>query len=267
MNASLNTTSVESVIQRRRDAGSGALVGYLPVGFPDLATSVDAAVALAENGVDVLELGVPYSDPVMDGLVIQRATQEALKQGFRVRDVFTAVEQIRARVDVPVLVMTYWNPVLQYGVDRFADELVSAGGAGLITPDITPDAADDWIATSDRTGLDRVFLAAPTSSDERLKRTVQATRGFVYAVSTMGITGLRTDLDAAARTLIARLRDAGASTACVGIGISNPEQVHQVLEYADGAIVGTALVKALADGGVSKLAETAAALSAGTTLN
>jgi tryptophan synthase alpha chain len=258
---------VTAAITRRRDAGSGALVGYLPVGFPDLATSVDAAVALAENGVDVLELGVPYSDPVMDGLVIQKATQVSLERGFRLSDVFKAVEQIRARVDIPILVMTYWNPVLQYGVDRFADDLLSAGGAGLITPDITPDSAADWIAASERTGLDRVFLAAPTSTDTRLRQTVEATTGFVYAVSTMGITGLRTDLDAAARTLVGRLRDAGAPTVCVGIGISNPDQIRQVLGYADGAIVGTALVKALADGGVRGLADTAAALSAGTRLD
>lgn len=256
--------SVEERIQARKAEVRGSLVGYLPVGFPDLPTSIDAAVALAENGVDVLELGVPYSDPVMDGLVIQQATQEALARGFRMRDVFTAVEAIRARVDVPVLVMTYWNPVLQFGVDRFADSLVSAGGAGLITPDITPDSAADWIATSDRTGLDRVFLAAPTSTDERLKSTVQATRGFVYAVSTMGITGLRTDLDVAARTLVGRLRRAGARTTCVGIGISSADQVHQVLEYADGAIVGSALVKALADGGVSAVARVAAELAGGT---
>ena len=256
--------TVEERIQARRAEGSGSLVGYLPVGFPDLKTSIDAAVALAENGVDVLELGVPYSDPVMDGLVIQQATQSALRNGFRLRDVFTAVEAIRARVDVPVLVMTYWNPVLQFGVDRFADALVSAGGAGLITPDITPDSAADWIATSDRTGLDRVFLAAPTSTDVRLKSTVDATRGFVYAVSTMGITGARSDVDSAARSLVARLRDAGATSTCVGIGISTADQVREVLEYADGAIVGSALVKALSDGGVSAVARTAADLAAGT---
>ena len=144
--------------------------------------------------------------------------------------------------------MTYWNPVLQYGVDRFADDLRDAGGAGLITPDITPDAAAEWIAASERTGLDRVFLAAPTSTDARLARPSSASRGFVYAVSTMGITGERADLDAAARTLVARLRDAGdASTStCVGIGISTADQVAEVLEYADGAIVGSALVRALA---------------------
>jgi tryptophan synthase alpha chain len=256
--------SVEETIRARKAAGSGSLVGYLPVGFPDLKTSIDAAVALAENGADVLELGVPYSDPVMDGLVIQQATQSALGNGFRLRDVFTAVEAIRARVNVPVLVMTYWNPVLQFGVDRFADELVSAGGAGLITPDITPDSASDWISTSERTGLDRVFLAAPTSTDERLKNTVEATRGFVYAVSTMGITGARSDVDSAARSLVARLREAGSTSTCVGIGISTADQVREVLEYADGAIVGSALVRALSDGGVPALARTAAALSAGT---
>jgi tryptophan synthase alpha chain len=243
--------------------GAGALIGYLPVGFPDLETSVDAAVALVDNGVDALELGLPYSDPVMDGHAIQKATQTALAGGFRVRDVFTAIERIRARVDAPVLVMTYWNPVVQYGVDRFADALRDAGGAGLITPDITPDSAAEWVATSDRTGLDRVFLAAPSSTDERLRETVAASRGFVYAVSTMGITGARADLDAAARTLVGRLRDAGAEKVCVGIGISTAEQVSEILGYADGAIVGSALVTALAEGGVAGVSATASALAKG----
>ena len=261
----MTTPSVATTISARRDAGSGALIGYLPVGFPDLATSIDAAVALVENGVDILELGLPYSDPVMDGLVIQDATQAALRAGFRVRDVFTAVEAVRSRVAAPVLVMTYWNPVLQYGVDRFADALRDAGGSGLITPDITPDSAADWIATSERTGLDRVFLAAPSSTDARLAETVKASRGFVYAVSTMGITGARHDVDAAARALVARLRSAGAENACVGIGISTGDQVREVLRYADGAIVGSALVKALADGGVRAVASAAASLAAGST--
>lgn len=248
--------------------GSGALVGYLPVGFPDLQTSIDAAVALVDNGVDVLELGLPYSDPVMDGIAIQKATQQAIESGFRVSDVFTAVEAIRSRVDAPVLVMTYWNPVVQYGVARFADSLRDAGGAGLITPDITPDSAADWLAESERTGLDRVFLAAPSSTDARLAETVAASRGFVYAVSTMGITGARADLDAKARTLVARLRDAGATgpetiAACVGIGISTRDQVAEVLGYADGAIVGSALVTALAEGGTARLADVASALSQG----
>lgn len=256
--------SVAGAIAARVDAGSGALIGYLPAGFPDLSTSIDAAVALAHNGVDVIELGLPYSDPVMDGAVIQAATQQALSGGFRLRDGFTAVREITAQADVPVLMMTYWNPVLQYGVERFADDLVDAGGAGLITPDLIPDEGSAWLAASERTGLDRVFLAAPSSSDARLRQAVQASRGFVYAVSTMGITGARSDVDAAARTLVARLRDAGADSTCVGLGISSAAQVAEVLQYADGAIVGSALVKALADGGVAAAAKTAAALAEGT---
>jgi tryptophan synthase alpha chain len=257
---------VDTAIAGAAEKRKGALVGYLPVGFPDLATSIEAAVALARNGVDVLELGLPYSDPVMDGPVIQAATQQALQNGFHVRDVFTAVREIRAAVDIPALVMTYWNPVVQHGVQRFADDLAAAGGSGLITPDITPEVAAEWIAASDRTGLDRVFLAAPTSSDERLAMVAGASRGFVYAVSTMGITGERTGVDAAARMLVSRLRTAGAATACVGIGISTAAQVREVLDYADGAIVGSALVHALADGGVTGAADAAASLAEGTSL-
>jgi tryptophan synthase alpha chain len=259
-------STVESVIAARKEAGSGALVGYLPVGFPDFSTSVDAAVALAENGVDVIELGLPYSDPVMDGTVIQKATQTALAGGFRLSDGFEAVRQITSRVDAPVLVMTYWNPVVQYGVDRFADDLLAAGGAGLITPDLIPDEASSWIAASDRTGLDRVFLAAPSSTDARLEQAVASSRGFVYAVSTMGITGARSDVDQAARSLIGRLRTAGATSACVGVGISTPDQVREVLDYADGAIVGSLLVRALADGGVDAVARAVSDLATGTRL-
>ncbi|WP_405376116.1 MULTISPECIES: tryptophan synthase subunit alpha [unclassified Microbacterium] len=258
------TTRVEAAIAAAKAEGRGAFVGYLPIGFPTLEASIEAAVALAESGADILELGPPYSDPVMDGVVIQEATQTALAAGFRLRDTFTAVKAITDRVDVPVVVMTYWNPVMQYGVDRFADDLVAAGGAGLITPDVTPDAAGDWIEASKRTGLDRIFLAAPTSTDERLAMIAEATTGFVYTVSTMGITGERAELDAAARTLVSRLRAHGVENACVGIGISTPDQVAGVLDYADGAIVGTALVRALRDGGQEALVETARALAAGT---
>jgi tryptophan synthase alpha chain len=253
-------------IEARKAAGSGALVGYLPVGFPDLQTSVDAAVAIVEQGVDIVELGLPYSDPVMDGTAIQRATQASLANGFKLAHGFEALHAITERVDAPVLVMTYWNPVLQYGVDRFADDLVAAGGAGLITPDLVPDEAAEWIGAAERADLDRVFLAAPSSSDARLQQAVRASRGFVYAVSTMGITGARTEMDSAARTVVSRLRDAGVEHTCVGLGISTADQVRDVLTYADGAIVGSALVTALADGGVRAVADTAAALAAGTRL-
>lgn len=256
---------VEAAIRRAQDAGRGAFIGYLPVSFPDLETSIHAALTLARNGVDIIELGPPYSDPVMDGAIIQEATQHALANGFRMRDLFTAVAAITAETDVPVVVMTYWNPVMQYGVDRYADDLLAAGGAGLITPDITPESAGEWIAASERTGLDRIFLAAPTSTDERLDLVISSSTGFVYTVSTMGITGERAALDRAARTLVERLRSRDADVrACVGIGISTPEQVAGVVEYADGAIVGTALVRALRDGGLDALAATTRALADGT---
>jgi tryptophan synthase alpha chain len=241
-------SKVAAAIRARRDAGSGAVIGYLPVGFPDLATSIEAAVTLAENGIDVIELGMPYSDPVMDGPVIQAATQKALAEGFRVRDVFTAVREITSRVDAPVVVMTYWNPVEQYGVQRFEE-----GSA--------------WIAASEAADLDRVFLAAPSSSDARLRQSVEASRGFVYTVSTMGITGTRTDVDSAAHTLVDRLRAAGVEYACVGLGISTATQVREVLAYADGAIIGSAFVRALADGGLESLAAVAADLSSGASVS
>lgn len=244
-------------------SGRGILIGYLPAGFPTLAEGIDAAVAMAENGVDVIELGIPYSDPVMDGPVIQRATHQALGAGFRVRDTFTAVQAITERAGIPVLVMTYWNPVLQFGPGRFLAELRASGGSGLITPDLIPDEAGAWLEASDEAGAERVFLAAPTSTDERLARLAELSRGFVYAVSTMGITGARHDVDRAARQLVTRLRAARAPRVCVGIGISTGDQVGEVLGYADGAIVGSALIAALDDGGVQGLARTAAALAAG----
>lgn len=260
----MSESRVEQAIRAAKRDRKGALVGYLPAAFPDLDTSVDALIALANNGADVLEIGVPYSDPVMDGLVIQQATQTALAQGFKLSQLFEVVKRVTAAVDTPVLVMTYWNPVVQYGVERFAEDLFAAGGAGLITPDITPDSAAEWIAVSKRVGLDRVFLAAPTSTPERLKMISDNSTGFVYTVSTMGITGERTDLDAAARGLTARLREAGDTLACVGIGISNAEHVSTTLEYADGAIVGTAFVRALRDGGVEQLSQVVREIAAGT---
>ena len=195
--------------------------------------------------------------------MIQRATQAALADGFKLRHGFEAVAAITSRVSAPVLVMTYWNPVVQFGVEKFAIQLREAGGAGLITPDLIPDEAADWLEISDRFDLDRVFLAAPSSTEARLRQAVELSRGFTYAVSTMGITGARADVDAAARGLITRLRDAGATSACVGVGISTADQVREVLGYADGAIVGSALVSALAEGGVDGVARAAAALSVG----
>jgi len=247
--------------------GRAALVGYLPLGYPDLARSVRAARTMVAAGVDVVEIGLPYSDPVMDGPVIQHAVDGALAAGIRVRDVFGAVEKIAA-TGAPVLVMTYWNPVLRYGVDAFARDLAQAGGAGLITPDLIPDEGQDWIDASKTHDLDRVFLVAPSSTPERLAMTAAASRGFVYAASTMGVTGERTTVGACAEQLVADTRAAGAEHVCVGLGVSRPEQAQDIARYADGVIVGSAFVRALTDApdeaaGLAALAAVAAGLADG----
>lgn len=261
------TSRTGATLDRLKAEGRGALVGYLPLGFPDVEGSVRAAVTMVEAGVDVIELGLPYSDPVMDGPVIQHAVDVALSGGTRVRDAFGAVERIAA-TGAPVLVMTYWNPVLRYGVDAFARDLAAAGGAGLITPDLIPDEGQDWLAASDAHDLDRVFLVAPSSTPERLAMTAAASRGFVYAASTMGVTGERTTVGARAEQLVADTRAAGAEHVCVGLGVSKPEQARDIGRYADGVIVGSAFVRALAgaearEAGLEAVAAVAAGLAEG----
>lgn len=242
--------SSAAAVDRARAEGRAALVGYLPVGFPDVAASVAAVTAMVEGGVDVVELGLPYSDPLMDGPVIQHAVDTALRAGTRTRDVVAAVGDIAA-TGAPVLVMTYWNPVDRYGVDRFAADLAAAGGAGLITPDLIPDEGADWIAASEQHDLERVFLVAPSSTDARLAATARASRGWVYAASTMGVTGIRSTVSDRAQELVARTRAAGADRVCVGLGVSTGDQAATVAGYADGVIVGTAFVRALGEGGAA----------------
>lgn len=244
------TTPVGSVSGARLDAiateGRSALIGYLPVGFPTVDDSIEAARAAVDAGVDILELGLPYSDPVMDGPLIQHAVERSLAGGVRVRDTLRAVE-VLAATGTPVLVMTYYNPVVRYGVDAFARDLAAAGGAGLITPDLIPDEAGEWLEASDAHSLDRVFLVAPSSTPERLALTAAACRGFVYAASTMGVTGTRASVGADAERLVADTRAAGAARVCVGLGVSNGDQAAEVGAYADGVIVGSALVRPLVD--------------------
>jgi len=240
----------EDTLRANKQSG-GSLIGYFPLGYPTLDDSIEAAVAMCEAGVDVLELGIPYSDPVMDGLVIQKATEKALENGFRLSNAFEAIRKITSRVKAPVLVMTYWNPVLAYGVERFASDLAESGAAGAITPDLIPDEATKWISATDAHNLDRVFLATPSSSDSRVGNASESSRGFVYAVSTMGITGAREDLDAKAKEVVSRVRsNAPKSLTAVGIGISTEDQVRQVNSYADGAIVGSAFIAAYASKGL-----------------
>ncbi|WP_295018155.1 tryptophan synthase subunit alpha [uncultured Micrococcus sp.] len=253
-----------TALDAARAAGRTALVGYLPAGYPTIDESVEAAVQLGRNGADVIEIGLPYTDPVMDGPVIQDATTVALRNGFHTRDVFEVVRRITERTDAAVVVMTYWNLVDRMGVDEFARRLAEAGGAGLVTPDLVPEEAAEWFKASDRHGLDRVFLTAPSSSDERVALTVRSSRGFVYGVSVMGVTGARDQVSSAAESVVARAKAAGAERVCVGLGISRPEHVAEVGRYADGAIVGTALVKALRDGGPDAVGALARELATGT---
>lgn len=237
------------VLHRAADEGRKALVAYYPVGFPTVPGSLDVLRTLCGEGdapgADLIEIGLPYSDPVMDGVVIQRAGTRALERGVRTRDVFTAVEAVAATGTVPV-VMTYWNLVDRYGVDAFARDLAAAGGAGLITPDLVPDEAPDWFAASDAHGLDRIFLVSPSSSDERIEQTAAACRGWLYATAVMGVTGTRSAASSAAPELLRRIRSLAPDTLVgVGLGISNGDQAAQVAQYADAAIVGSAFVKAM----------------------
>ncbi len=238
--------TVATAFEKARAEGRAALVGYLPAGFPDVPGGIDAIRAMVEAGCDVIEVGLPYSDPVMDGPTIQAAAQQALEGGIRTTDVLRTVEAV-AGTGVPVVVMTYWNPVERYGVERFAADLANAGGAGLITPDLTPDSGPEWIAAADRHDLDKIFLVAPSSTDERIAMTTAACRGFVYATAVMGVTGARTTTSDLAGPLVARTRAATDLPVGVGLGVSNGDQAAEVASYADGVIVGSAFVRVLLD--------------------
>ena len=239
----------------------GTLVGYLPAGLPSVAGAVAAFTAMVDAGVDVVEVGLPYSDPVLDGPVIQEAVDRALAGGTTTADVLRTVEGV-ARTGAPVLVMTYWNPVEQYGVDRFARDLAAAGGAGLITPDLTPEEAGPWLAAARSYGLDPVFLVAPSSTDERVRRIAGLCRGFVYATSVMGVTGARARTSDRAPRLVARVREVTETPVAVGLGVSGGDQAAEVAGYADGVIVGSAFVRKVLDSGETGAAAAVAGLAA-----
>jgi tryptophan synthase alpha chain len=244
-----------------------ALIGYLPAGFPTVSAAIESATAMVRSGADIIELGLPYSDPLIDGPVIQEAVHRALTGGVHVTDVLATVEAIAA-TGAPVLVMTYWNPVDHYGVKAFARDLASAGGSGMITPDLPPEEAAEWLDAAGEYGLDSVFLVAPSSPEDRVKLIVSVSRGFVYAASVMGITGIRTSVGDAAAGLVSRVRKYTQTPVAVGIGVSTAAQAQQVAQFADGVIVGTAFVKRLLDApdeaaGRDSVAELAAQLAAG----
>lgn len=259
--------AIAACLARASREGRAALVGYWPVGFPDKATSITAISTMIEAGVDIIEVGLPYSDPVMDGPTIQTAANRALAGGIRVADVFDVVEA-SADTDTPTVVMTYWNPVERFGVDAFAARLAQAGGRGLITPDLIPDEAAEWLAAAHQHELDPIFLVAPSSTDERLAMTAEAAGGFIYATAVMGVTGLRSSSSQLAPVLVERTRRVTGKPIGVGLGVSNRDQAHEVASYADAVIVGSAFISCLLQAsdiptGLSELATLATDLRSG----
>lgn len=238
-------SGVGPTLEAARAVGGAALVGYLPAGFPTVDASIGLLRAMVDSGADAVEVGLPYSDPVMDGPTIQAAAETALAGGTRIADVFRVVEACAALV--PTLVMTYWNPVERFGVERFARDLTAAGGAGLITPDLIPEEAGEWVAAADEHGLDKVFLVAPSSTRARLESTSEACRGFVYATAVMGVTGEREQTSRAAPELVARVQDVTALPVGVGLGVSDGRQAAEVASYAEAVIVGSAFVRCVLD--------------------
>lgn len=219
-----------------------ALVGYLPAGYPTVARSKELFAVMTESGCDLVEVGMPYSDPVMDGPTIQAAAETALRAGVRLQDLFPVVESV-ADAGGRAVVMTYWNPVHRYGVGAFARDLAAAGGLGMITPDLLPDEAEDWLCTAAAHDLDHIFLVAPSSTEQRLASTAAATRGFLYATSTMGVTGARDAVSSAASELVRRARArAPGLPVGVGLGVRNGAQAAEVAAFADAVIVGSAFV-------------------------
>jgi len=254
--------TAQDIFDACRAEGRGALVGYLPAGYPTVDGSVELLSAMVDGGCDLLEIGVPYSDPVIDGPTVQAAAETALRAGTRLRDVFSVVERVSAAGGRAV-VMTYFNPVLRYGVDAFARDLAAAGGLGLITPDLIPEEAGDWIEASDAHRLDRTFLVAPSSSEERIASTTAASRGFLYAASTMGVTGARDAVASTAPQLVERCRRHTELPIGVGLGVRSADQAAEVAEFADGVIVGSAFVTAAERGGTAGVRALAEELAGG----
>ncbi|HZZ97638.1 MAG TPA: tryptophan synthase subunit alpha [Jatrophihabitantaceae bacterium] len=260
-------SALSEVLGKCKAENRAALIGYLPVGYPSIELSIEAMRAMVEGGCDIIEVGVPYSDPVMDGPTIQAAAEPAVRAGVGLRDAFGAVAGV-VDAGAAAVIMTYWNPVERYGVSRFASSLAQAGGSGAITPDLIPDEAAAWLEASDVEHLDRIFLVAPSSSDRRIVATAAASRGFVYAAAVMGVTGARTSVGDAAATLVGRVRSlAPEATVCVGLGVSTGDQAAKVAGFADGVIVGSAFVRRMLDApderGADAVRELAAELADG----
>jgi len=255
-------TTIAQAFSKAHSEHRAALIGYLPAGYPSIAGAVECIAAMVEGGVDIIEIGLPYSDPLMDGITIQEAVQQSLENGTKIADVIATAAQV-SDLGVATLIMSYWNPIERYGVERFASELNQAGGVGVITPDLTPEESHAWVEATDSNGIDRVFLVALSSTDERLATVAAATTGFVYAGAVMGVTGARSSLGDAVREVVTRTREYTELPIAVGLGISTPEQAHEVAQFADGVIVGSAFINAIKAGGPDAARELAQKLRAG----
>jgi tryptophan synthase alpha chain len=245
-----NIQLLSDTLAGARAEGRAALIAYLPAGFPTVDGGIEAIKAAFDGGADVVEVGLPHSDPVLDGPVIQTADDIALRGGVKIADVMRTVKETYEATGKPVLVMTYWNPIDRYGVERFTAELAEAGGAGCILPDLPVQESALWREHAEKHALATVFVVAPSSKDARLAEITAAGSGFVYAASLMGVTGTRESVGAQAQDLVERTRAAGAGAdlpVCVGLGVSNAAQAAEVAGFADGVIVGSAFVKRMLD--------------------
>ena len=237
-------TQLDQVMAKVRQENRAALIAYIPAGFPSQEGCAKAIRVLADAGVDAIEIGFPYSDPVMDGPVIQEAADISIKAGTQAADVFAALK-VASDSGVAAVVMTYWNPIAKYGVEKFAQSIADNGGSGVITPDLTIEESDEWIAATDKSGINPIYVVAPSTSNERLKYVTAKTGGFVYAASMMGVTGSREAVASTANELVSRVRTVTELPISVGLGVSTREQAKSLAAYADGVIVGSAFIKLL----------------------
>ncbi|MFM8211801.1 MAG: tryptophan synthase subunit alpha [Actinomycetes bacterium] len=235
-------TSLKETFTKAKSENRAVLIAYLPAGFPSLDGSIQIINEMFKNGVDVIEVGVPYSDPLMDGPVIQEAVDIALNHKTGIKEVMHVVKKVSEN-NKPVLTMSYWSPIEKWGIKKYVEEFKNSGGNGVITPDLPPDESDEWIDETNKQHVDRIFVVAPSTSEERLKLVSSKVTGFVYAASLMGVTGTRNQISQSAETLVTRLRKVTDLPVAVGLGVSTPEQAKQVAKYADGVIVGSAFIK------------------------
>jgi tryptophan synthase alpha chain len=261
------STPLSELFLQAKSENRAALIGYLPAGFPTIEGAITVIQAMIEGGVDAVEIGFPYSDPVMDGPVIQRAAEESLRNGTGAQDVFNLLAAT-TKLGVPGVVMTYWNPIERYGVENFARSLKEAGGSGVITPDLTVEESGKWATSASENEINRIYVVAPSTSDVRMPLVTTQCSGFIYAASLMGVTGTRNSVSGDARALVARIRSTSDLPIAVGLGVSNAAQAHEVAEYADGVIVGSAFIRevqesASLDEGCRRVRELAQSLAAG----